>query len=406
MFLPENWPSYYSKVEGIEVTDLDGNKYLDMGINGVGSCILGANNSVINNAVIECINRGNMSTLNHINEVKLTEKLIELHPWAEMARYTRSSGEACAVAIRIARAYKNKNNIAFCGYHGWHDWYLATNIENNGLDKHLLKGLESNGVPDGLKNTMFPFSYNNIDELENILKSNDIGIIIMEPIRNILPKNNFLEKVRSLADKYNCVLILDEVTSGFRTTPGGMHMKFNIIPDIVIYGKAISNGYPMGVILGKKYVMDSAQNTFISSTFWTEGIGFTAALETIKTVINTKSYLYIEEICKYYKENIESLIRKHNLKIQIISINGLNSLVFDYDNSLEIKTLFIQEMLKRGYLTTLSLYMTTSHTKDTLDKYIKDIDDFLTKYKNDIENNNIKQYLEGPIVHSGFNRLN
>ena len=136
MFLPDNWPAYYSKVEGYTITDLDGNKYIDMGINGIGSCILGASDKDINNDVIECINRGSMSTLNHTNEVYLTEKLIELHPWAGMARYTRTSGEACAIAIRIARAYTNKYKIAFCGYHGWQDWYLATNINSSGLDKH------------------------------------------------------------------------------------------------------------------------------------------------------------------------------------------------------------------------------------------------------------------------------
>jgi glutamate-1-semialdehyde 2,1-aminomutase len=406
MFLPDLWPSYYSKVEGIEITDLDGNKYLDMGINGVGTCILGANNKNVNDKVIECINRGNMSTLNHINEVLLTEKLLELHPWAEMARYTRSSGEACAVAIRIARSYINKDKIAFCGYHGWHDWYLAANINKNSLDNHLLKGLSSSGVPLGLENTIYPFTYNNIEELENILKNNDIGIIILEPIRNILPCDGFLEKVRELANTYNCILIFDEVTSGFRYSIGGIHMEYKIIPDIVIFGKAISNGYPLGVILGKKCVMNSAQNTFISSTFWTEGIGFTAALATINTMINTNSHIYIKNLCKYYEKKLSEIISKYKINAKITSINGINSIIFNYENSLAIKTLFIQEMLNKGYITTLSLYMTCFHTKENLNEYLKYIDEFFDKYKYDIENNLINKHLKGPIVHSGFKRLN
>ena len=377
-----------------------------MGINGVGSCILGANNKNINNDVINCINKGNMSTLNHINEVLLTEKLLEIHPWADMARYTRSSGEACAVAIRIARTYTSNYKIAFCGYHGWHDWYIAANINKNGLDNHLLKGLNSSGVPSCLENSIFPFQYNNILELENILKEHKIGIIIMEPIRNILPSNNFLQKVRELADTYNCILIFDEVTSGFRYYLGGIHMVYNVIPDIVIFGKAISNGYPLGVVLGKKHIMDCAQHTFISSTFWTEGIGFTAALSTINNMIQLNSHIYIKNLCNYYESRINNIIDKNKIKAKIISVNGINSIVFNYDNNLQIKTLFIQEMLKKGYITTLSLYMTICHTEANLEEYIDNIDSFLCKYKSAIENNLIEQYLEGPLVHSGFQRLN
>lgn len=406
MFLPDNWPSYYSKVEGIEVTDLDGNKYIDMGINGIGSCILGANDKDVNNAVIECINRGSMSTLNHPNEVYLTEKLIELHPWSGMARYTRTSGEACAVAIRIARAYTQKYQIAFCGYHGWHDWYLATNINNNGLDKHLLSGLSSLGVPPMLEGSIYPFSYNNTEELEKLLKTKDIGVIIMEPMRNIYPEDNFLLKVRKLADDNNCVLIFDEVTSGFRITNGGLHKMFNVNPDIVIFGKAISNGFPLGVVLGKTDIMQKAQDTFISSTYWTEGIGFTAGLTTINKFINKNVADYIKSHGEYFQNKLKNISEKHGIKMTISGLPSITGFSFNYDNPMIIKTLFIQEMLKKGYITTYALYMTYSHTKELLDKYLNEIELFIIKYKNDIENNNILQYLEGPIAHSGFQRLN
>lgn len=406
MFLPDNWPSYYSKVEGIEVTDLDGNKYIDMGINGIGSCILGANDKDVNNAVIECINRGSMATLNHPNEVKLTEKLIELHPWAGMARYTRASGEACAVAIRIARAYSKKYQIAFCGYHGWHDWYLATNINNNGLDKHLLSGLSPLGVPPTLEGSIYPFSYNKLEELEYLLKNKEIGVIIMEPMRNVYPENNFLIRVRELADHYNCVLIFDEVTSGFRITNGGLHKLFNMNPDIAVFGKAISNGYPLGVILGKTEIMQTAQDTFISSTYWTEGIGFTAGLATINKFVNNDVASYIKEHGEYFQNKFKEIITKYNVKITISGLPSITGFSFNYENPLAVKTLFIQEMLKFGYLSTYALYMTYSHNKTELDTYLNKIEEFIIKYKNDMENNNILQYLEGPIVHGGFQRLN
>ena len=406
MFLPENWPSYYSKVEGIEVTDLDGNKYLDMGINGVGSCILGANDKDVNNSVIECINRGSMSTLNHPNEVRLTEKLIELHPWAQMARYTRTSGEACAVAIRIARAYSGKYKIAFCGYHGWHDWYLATNINNTGLDKHLLSGLSSIGVPPTLEGSIYPFNYNNINELEKIFENNEIGVVIMEPMRGSYPENNFLQRVKDITTKNKAVLIFDEVTSGFRLTNGGLHLQLGVEPDITVFGKAISNGFPLGVILGTKEVMQKAQDTFISSTYWTEGIGFTAGLATINKFVKENVAENIKVKGEYFQSKLRDLAQKHNIKLTISGLPCITYFSFSYQNPLAIKTLFNQEMLKKGYLSTLALYMTYSHTIQQIDNYLKIIEEFLIEYKENMENNTIEQFLNGPIVHGGFQRLN
>lgn len=407
MFLPDNWPAYYSKVEGIEVTDLDGNKYIDMGINGIGSCILGASDKDVNNAVIECINRGSMSTLNHPNEVKLTEKLIELHEWAGMARYTRASGEACAVAVRIGRAHSKKYKVVFCGYHGWHDWYLATNINSSGLDKHLLGGLSTTGVPPILEGSIYPFTYNKIEELEKLLLSdNEIGVIIMEPMRNMYPENNFLHKVRELANQYKCVLIFDEVTSGFRITNGGLHKLFGVEPDIAVFGKAISNGYPLGVVLGKKLIMETAQETFISSTYWTEGIGFTAGLATINKFIKYNVAEYIKKLGEYFQTGLKNIIEKTGVNIIITGLPSITGFSFNYPNPLVVKTLFIQEMLKQGYLSTYALYMTYSHKQEDLDKYLLTIENFIYKYKTDFENNTCEKYLEGPIVHGGFQRLN
>jgi len=406
MFLPDNWPSYYSKVEGIEVTDLDGNKYIDMGINGIGSCILGASDKDVNNAVIECINRGSMSTLNHPNEVALTEKLIELHPWAGMARYTRSSGEACSVAVRIARAHSKKYKIAFCGYHGWHDWYLATNINSSGLDKHLIGGLSSVGVPSTLEGSIYPFTYNKIDELENLLNSHEIGVIIMEPMRNMYPENNFLNQVRELANKHNCVFILDEVTSGFRITNGGLHKMFGVEPDIAVFGKAVSNGYPLGIVLGSKEVMQTAQETFISSTYWTEGIGFTAGLATINKFIKCDVASHIKEMGEYFQNSLKNLIEKTDVKITVSGLPSITGFAFGYENPLVVKTLFIQEMLSQGYLSTYALYMTYAHNKSHIDKYLQIIESFVNKYKLDMENNTCEQFLKGPIAHGGFQRLN
>ena len=289
MFLPDHWPSYFSKAKGCKVWDLDGNELIDMSIMGIGTNSLGYGNEEVDAAVLETIKKGNMSSLNCPEEVYLAEKLVKINPWADMVRFCRSGGEANSVAIRIARAASGKDNVAICGYHGWHDWYLSAN-HNGGddLSEHLIPGLSPNGVPKNLKNSVFPFHYNNYEELLEIVENNNIGIIKMEVLRNFGPEDDFLQKVRSLATKKNIILIFDECSSGFRETFGGIFQKFNVEPDMAMFGKTLGNGYALTAVVGKKSIMEAAQNSFISSTFWTERIGPTAALATlgIKSLIS------------------------------------------------------------------------------------------------------------------------
>ena len=408
MFLPENWPSYFSKAKGCEVWDLDKKKYIDMCIMGIGTNTLGYGNDEVDNAVVETARKGNMSTLNCPEEVELAEKLIEINPWADMVRFARSGGEANSIAIRIARAASGKDNVAICGYHGWHDWYLSANHnEGNDLSDHLLKGLSPNGVPSNLKNTVFPFHYNNYEELLDIVNTKDIGVIKMEVERNFGPKNNFLNKVRDLATKRNIVLIFDECTSGFRETFGGIYQKYGVEPDMAMYGKTLGNGYALTAVVGKKSVMEAAQNTFISSTFWTERIGPTAALATLKVMEETKSWEVITNIGKKMRQGWQKLSDDHNLEIDISGIPSLSTYSFKSYKSLEYKTLIAQEMLKKGYLASTNFYASTAHNEDNLNLYFEALNDVYILIaaceKGDMK---IENLLKGPICHSGFKRLN
>ena len=282
MYLPGKWPSYFSKAKGCEVWDLEGNKYFDFSIMGIGTNILGYGRVEVDLEVSNVIKSGNLSTFNCSEEVLLAERLIQLHPWADMARLARTGGEANAISIRLSRAASGRDKVAFCGYHGWHDWYLAANLsKNDELDGHLLPGLEPRGVPRNLQGTAIPFKYNDIIGLKQIIKSNDIGVIKMEVSRNQTPENGFLEEVRKLATENNIILVFDECTSGFRETFGGLHKKYNVIPDVIVLGKTLGNGYAISAVLGIEEVMKYAEKTFISSTFWTERIGPTAALKTL-----------------------------------------------------------------------------------------------------------------------------
>lgn len=408
MFLPDNWPSYYSKAKGCKVWDLDGKEYTDVSIMGIGTNTLGYGNDEIDNAVHQTVINGNMSTLNCPEEVYLAEKLVELHPWADMVRFSRSGGEANAIAIRIARAATGKDNVAICGYHGWHDWYLSANLgETENLNGHLLPGLNPNGVPKYLKNSVFPFQYNDFKQLEEIIKTKNIGIVKMEVSRNEVPKDNFLQKVRDIATKNGIVLIFDECTSGFRQTFGGLHKMYNVEPDMAMFGKTLGNGYAITAVIGKREVMEAAQKTFISSTFWTERIGPTAGLKTLEVMENLKSWDIITEKGNLITKKWREIANSNSVPILTSGLPALTSFIFDTTkNSLEYKTLLTQEMLKKGYLATTSFYVSTEHSDDILNKYFEDLNQVFSLIKDCENGKDVISLLEGPVCHSGFKRLN
>lgn len=408
MFLPDQWPSYFSKAKGCKVWDLDGRELIDMSIMGIGTNTLGYGNDEVDAAVLKTVKNGNMSTLNCPEEVYLAERLMEINPWADMVRFARSGGEANSIAIRIARAASGKDKVAICGYHGWHDWYLSANHnEGDELSGHLLPGLNPTGVPKNLKDTVYPFHYNNYEELLSIVETNDIGVIKMEVVRNFGPEDNFLQKVRDLATKKGIVLVFDECTSGFRETFGGIYKKYGVEPDIAMFGKTIGNGFALTAVVGKRSVMEAAQTTFISSTFWTERIGPTAALATLKVMERVKSWETITSVGLKMREQWQDLADQHGLSITISGIPALSTYVFNSERALIYKTLVAQEMLKKGFLANTSFYACTEHTEDKFSSYFTALDEvysLLAKCeKGEIEANSL---LEGPVCHSGFKRLN
>jgi glutamate-1-semialdehyde aminotransferase len=408
MFLPDNWPSYFSKAKGCKIWDLDGQELIDMTIMGIGTNTLGYGHDSVDNAVLDIVRKGNMSTLSCPEEVYLAEKLVEINPWADMVRFARSGGEANSIAIRIARAASGKDKVAICGYHGWHDWYLSAN-HNSGdiLSGHLLPGLNPSGVPNVLKDTVLPFHYNNYEELLELVQNNEIGVIKMEVVRNFGPEDNFLQKVRDLATKKNIVLIFDECTSGFRETFGGIYKKYGVEPDMAMYGKTIGNGYALTAVVGKKSVMEAAQTSFISSTFWTERIGPTAALATLKVMEEVKSWELITSIGGKVQDGWRSLASMYGLEIEIAGIPALSTYSFKSQNALAYKTLIAQEMLKKNILASTNFYASIAHEDTYLERYFSELEGVYSMIKKcESQELNINDLLEGPICHSGFKRLN
>jgi glutamate-1-semialdehyde 2,1-aminomutase len=403
LFLPSFWPAYFEKTKGCNIWDLEGKKYFDLSIMGVGTNILGYSRKEVDEEVRKIIDKGNMSTLNSKEEILLAEKLIEMHPWSQKVRFARTGGEAAAIAVRIARAATDRDKIAICGYHGWHDWYLSANLSSsNNLNTHLMRNLPIQGVQKNLRNSALVFEYNDFKKLKKIVSENKIAAVVMEVSRSNKPQEHFLEKVRKLTKDKNIVLIFDECTSGFRETFGGLHLKYKIEPDIATFGKALGNGYAVNAVIGTDSVMEYVNSTFISSTFWTERIGSAAGLKTLEIMSKIKSWEVITAMGKKIKKRWSALARAHDLKIRIKGLDALPGFDFEYNN-LYYKTFISQEFLKKNFLSSNIIYLSVSHDIKIIDKYFEILDTVFTKIKKSLINGTKPEYLlNGPVCINGI----
>lgn len=402
------WPAYYSKAQGVKVWDLDGNEYIDMSIGGIGANVLGYADPDVNAAVIKAVKNGSSSSLNCPEEVELAEELCRMHPWAEMARFARSGGESMAVAVRIARAHTGRDLVVICGYHGWHDWYLAANIgTENALGEHLIPGLSPTGVPKALKGTTLTFRYNDIDSLKAVVAEhkNEIAAIVMEPVRNTQPLPGFLEGVRRLVDEEGAVFIIDEISAGFRINCGGAHLTYGIKPDIAVFSKALGNGYPIAAVIGRARVMESAQKSFISSTMWTERIGPVAALATIKKFKAVKAHEHLIGMGLAVQEGWKAAGKRHGLAVNPSGIYPLSHFVFDDKDHLIMKAFFVQEMLEKGFLASNLFYSMFAHTKKHVEAYLTVVNEIFGRIRQLKDTGGLRSALRGEPSVAGFKRI-
>jgi len=406
LFLPKFWPAYFEKTRGCYVWDLEKRKFTDLSMMGVGTNILGYSRKEVDDAVREVIRKGNMSSLNSKEDILLSERLIEIHPWAKLVRLARTGAEANNIALRVAKVATGREKIALCGYHGWHDWYLAANLSNpRNLDKHFLKSAPTNGVSKLFKNNIFVFDYNNFNQLKKIISQHNLAAVIMEVSRSAKVNLNFLESVRKITKKMGIVLIFDECTSGFRESFGGLHLKYGVNPDIATFGKALGNGYPINAVIGRDDVMKCVNSTFISSTFWTDRIGPTAALATLNVMKKIKSWDILVKRGKKIKKNWKKLLKKNKIKYELAGLNALPEFSIKSNNFLEIKTFISQEFLKKNFLCSNRIYLSTMHDDKILERYFNILDDIFYKIsasRLSLCNYDIIKKLDGPVCISGL----
>ena len=334
----------------------------------------------------------------------MAEALIDLHPWFDMVRYSRSGGEALSIAVRIARAKTKREIILFSGYHGWSDWYLAANLSDDAaLDGQLMPGLKPSGVPRGLKGTAIPFNFNDIDSLRDIIrgKESDIAAIMIEPARGEEAPQDYLNKLREVSSEIGAILIFDEITSGFRMCAGGIHRRYKIYPDIAVFAKSMANGYAMSAILGTEDVMQSAQSTFISSTNWTDRVGPTAALATLQRYKEMEVDKHIITVGEKVQKIWKDAAKKTDLHLSVSGLPSLSAFSFDGKNALALNTRFVVEMLTRGFLGFRQFKPSLAHGEFELKKYqeaVLETFSLLSRLPSG-------EILNSKVAHTGFSRL-
>jgi glutamate-1-semialdehyde 2,1-aminomutase len=342
-----NWPAYYRRAHGCEVWTDENTHYFDFNIMGVGCCILGYSDPDVNMAVWEAAEEGNMCTLNCPEEVELAEKLLSLNPKMDMVRFSRMGGDSMAQAVRVARAYTGKEKVLVMpyGYHGWHDWYMASGVNcqpNAGIPKCINECISTN-CPLG-----------------------EIAAIIIEPDQLMPP---LLRLIRQRCTEGNIPLIFDEITSGFRIATGGVYLKYGVVPDMVVYGKALGNGYPIYAIMGKREIMEAYEKTFVSSTMNTERTGFAAALATIEKIEDCNAIPHLIATGKEVKHIWSSIAQEHGLEIEVSEIDPLATFAFKGDDDLSRMTLYTQEMVKRGFLSSSQFRASYAHKAEHVNKF-------------------------------------
>lgn len=403
-------PIYAQRARGALFVDVDENEYIDW-VNAVGAIILGHSDRVVNDAVKEQIDRGSLYTLNSPLELELAEELNETIPSSEMVRYTKGGGEACAVAARIARGVTGRDKILFCGYHGWHDWYQAANF---GLDpesgEYPFAGIEPIGVPKALQGTVVPFAYGDLQMLEQLVEENknEVAAIMMEPARSELPAPGYLEAVKALAHKEGAVLIFDEVSCGWRQSIGGIQEVVNVTPDVTVLAKAMSNGYPMGAVVGSRAVMEPAGRMFISSSYWSDNIGLVAALTTIRELKRRDSAEQFRKIGEGLRSAIKQAIDGSGLSGDCVGLHSNPAVRLDLPAEVDgraVSTLFIQEMARRGIHTYMSFKATLAHTSTEIEQTAAAAAEAFGVIKKGLENDALDELLVADLKKEPFRRL-
>lgn len=349
-------PFFIQRGKGSHVWDVDGNEYVDF-INSLCAVTLGYSDPDVDAAVRAQLEDGIIFSLPHPIEMQVAEAMVEMVPCAEMVRFGKNGSDATAGAVRLARAFTNRDRIAVCGYHGWQDWYIGSTLRNR-------------GVPQATRDLTHAFTYNDLSSLDTLLKSHtgEFAAVVMEPMNIAFPKEGFLEDVKELAHRHGALLVFDETITGFRYSNGGAQELFGVTPDLATFGKGLANGYPVSAVAGRAEIMTLMEEIFFSFTFGGETLSLAAALATLTKLEREPVVETLRNHGQMVLDGVQILIAKHGVG-DFISISGhpawsLMSIKDAAPYTLwQIKTLYMQEILARGVLGLGSHNMSYAHSE-------------------------------------------
>lgn len=384
-------PYFAAKAKGATLWDVDGNEYLDF-MNGLLSVSIGYADDAINAAVKQQLDNGVTFSLSHQLEVEVAEKLIELVPCAEMVRFGKNGTDSTSAAIRLARAYTEKDLVLVCGYHGWQDWYIGSTSRNL-------------GVPESTQDLTKVFKYNDKESFDSLVEQycGQIAAVIMEPMNVEHPQPGFLEHIREVTANENIVMVFDETITGCRFAQGGAQELFGVTPDLATFGKGIGNGFPLSAVMGKKDIMMLMEDVFYSGTFAGETAALAAANVVLNKVKNEGVCQHLHDLGSELKSRLQNLICAHQLE-EYVDCVGHPSWSFatfkgtDKITPFEMKTLYMQEMFKAGVLTLGSHNLSFAHTSAHIDKLLESYDYFFKKLAECIERGRITDQLECDVL--------
>ncbi|WP_158560774.1 aminotransferase class III-fold pyridoxal phosphate-dependent enzyme [Paenibacillus contaminans] len=379
----DKWPAYFSEARGCEVWDLDRKHYYDMSTNGIGSCLLGYRDEDVTRAVKRRLHLGGISTFYAPEEAELSERLLDIHPWAQQVGYTRTGGEACSLAVRIARATTNRSIVAVCGRHGRSDGDLAASLGvDDALNVHLPHESASPGVPGELSEKIVTFRANDKQAFDQLIGryGDRLAAVLMEPCRYEDPEPGFLEYVRDETHRAGGLLIFDEITIGWRLHAGGAHLRQGVYPDIAVFAKTLGNGYPIGAVIGTSEAMEGAHRSFLSSASCTDSVGPAAALATLERMRAVNVPGIIADAGSAVKGAWKTYGLQSGLLIK--AIDGYPCLArfeFTGEYADELKNQYTVKMLNRGFLAGTDFYPTLAHTPEIVASYGQAIGEVFTE---------------------------
>lgn len=395
-------PKYLKKGRGSHVWDVDGNEYIDYPL-ALGPILLGYDYAPVSEAVINQVREGTTFTLMHPLEVEVAELLSTIIPCAEMTRFGKNGADVTSAAVKVARAYTGRDHIAYCGYHGCQDWYAVVTPRNK-------------GIPAALKDYMHPFEYNRIETLERLFAENPgkIGCVIMEvpgtdPVIDLKTGKNFLQLAKDVANKNGALFVLDEIVTGFRYSLGGAQKYYDFVPDLACFGKGMANGFAISAIAGRKEFMKELNEVFFSMTYSGDTIGLAAARATITELIEKPVLKHIWDMGEVLHRGINSFAESEGIDFRIYGKpprGGITVKNSSGEEDMLLKSVFLQETVKRGILYGGPVFVSYSHTREDIQKTIDASCEALRVLKKAIESGNPAGFLEGEPVGVVFRQRN